>query len=203
MPSLVVIAIIIPITTIIPIHPDGMELQLNYRYTHSVQRGGFDSEPSTTHSSYEISSVAKLDNLSLVLSDMEVRGYPVWINVSSWSFGDTVLIANQTVTIEWDSERNGLECWMGQLQNGTDVYYSKVFGVFLGTYWHDFDFMGTTYFYSETYKIEITYQNLLDLYRTDYEFNFDAIILSTIIIEAAVIIWIFERGWRGFSLRKS
>jgi hypothetical protein len=146
--------------------------------------------------------VAKLDNLSLVL-DMEVREYPVWINTSSWSLGDTVQIGDQIVTIVGTSDRNELNCWVGQLQNGTDVYYSRAFGVFLGTYWHDFDFSGMTYIYSETYKIELTYQNLDDLYRIDYAFNFDALILSTIVLESAAIVWLFEKDRGGLSLRKS
>jgi hypothetical protein len=201
--SLLVIAFIIPIVTIIQVHPDGIDLQLNYRYTHSLQRGSWDSDTSITYSNYEISSVAKLDNLSLVLIDMEVRNYPVWINVSSWSLGDTVQIGDQIVTIMGVSERNELECWVGQLQNGTEVYYLKEFGVFLGTYHHEWDWSGTTYIYSETYKIELTYQNLMDLYKMEYEFNFDAIILSIIIIESAAIIWLYESGRIGVLLRKS
>jgi hypothetical protein len=201
-PSLIVIAFVIPLITIIQIHPDGINLQLNYRYTHSLRRGSWDSGTSTSYTDYEISEVAKLENLSLVLN-IEIRQYPVWINVSSWDFGDTVRIANQTATIMWDSERYGFGCWIGELENGTDVYYSKEFGVFLGTYYHEWDFSDTMNIDSETYKIELTYENLRDLYRIDYAFNFDALIFSTIIIESAVIIWIFKKGWRGLSLRKS
>jgi hypothetical protein len=202
-PSLVIIAFVIPIITIIQIHPDGIELQLNYRYTHSLKRGSLSSDTTTTYTNYEIISVAKLENLSLVLNDFEVRRYPVWINVSSWSLGDTVHIGEQIVSIMGTTDRNELECWVGQLPNGTDVYYSRAFGVFLGTYWHDFDFSGMDYIYTETYKIELTYQNLEDLYRVDYAFNFDALILSTIILEAAAITWLIERGRKGVSLRKS
>ena len=191
--SLVVIALAIPIITIVQIIPDEIDLQLNYLYTHSVQRGSFDSNTSTNYASYGFSEAATLDNLSLALDNKEVRGYPVWINVSSWDFGDAVQIANQTVTIEGDSERNGMECWMGQLQNGTDVYYSKAYGIFLGTYYHEFEFIGAT-FYSETYQIQLTYQNLMDFFEIEYEFNIDAIVLSIAIIESAIIIWLVERG---------
>ncbi len=203
MSSLLVIAFVIPIITIIQIHPDGIDLQLNYRHTHSLQQGSWDSDTSIAYSNYEISSVAKLDNLSLVLIDMEVREFPVWVNVSSWSLGDTVQIGDQIVTIMGDSERNELQCWVGQLPNGTDVYYSKEFGVFLGTYYHDWDWSGTMYIYSETYKIELTYQNLMDLYRVEYELSFDAILLSFIILELAAIIWLIEKGRGGVLLRKS
>ncbi|MFX1260500.1 MAG: hypothetical protein ACFFAZ_00300 [Promethearchaeota archaeon] len=195
MASLIVIALAIPIITIVQIIPETIDLQLNYLYRHSVQHGSFDSDTGTNYTIYEFSSAATLDNFSLVLSGKEVRSYPVWINVSSWDFGDTVQIANQTVTIEWDSERNGLECWIGQLQNGTDVYYSKEYGVFLGTYYHEFEFIGAT-FYSETYQIELTYQNLMDFFEIEYEFNIDALVLSIVLIEAAIVIWLVERGRR-------
>jgi hypothetical protein len=198
--SLLVIAFVIPIVTIIQIHPDGIDLQLNYQYSHSLRRG--DSGASTTYADYDISSVAKLDNLSLVL-DMEVREYPVWMNVSSWSLGDAVQIGDQIVTIVGTSDRNELDCWVGELQNGTEVYYSREFGVFLGTYWHDFDFIGMTYYYSETRKIELTYQNLMELYRVEYEFNIDAIVISIIIIESAALIWFYESGRIDVLLRKS
>ena len=196
MASLIVIALAIPIITIIQTAPEAIDLQLNYLYRHSVQRGRLDSDTSTNYTVYEFSSAATLDNYSLVLSGKEVRSYPVWINVSSWDFGDTVQIANQTVTIEWDSERNGFECWMGQLQNGTDVYYSKVYGVFLGTYYPEFEFIDATSIYSETCQIELTYQNLMNFFKIEYEFNIDAIVLSVVIIEAAIIIRLVERGRR-------
>jgi len=205
-PGLLIIAFVIPLITVVPIQTDVIDLQLNYRYRHYTRQGSWDSvvsEVESTYTTYEISAAVDLDNLSLALRDQEVREYPVWVNVSSWSVGDSVRVGDQIVTVMGDSERYGFECWNVELLNGTDVYYSMEFGIFLGTYYYEWNSSGGSYFVSETCQIELIFENLDDFFNVEHEFNSDAILLSLIISEMAVIIWLIEKGERGVLLRKS
>ncbi|MFX0056487.1 MAG: hypothetical protein ACFFAX_15450 [Promethearchaeota archaeon] len=207
MASLVIIALCLPLITMIPIQTtDAIELHLNYRYTQYTRQGSFHSsinEVENAYATYEISAVVDLDNLSLVLSDNEVRGYPVWANTSSWSVGDSVPIGDQIMTVMGDSERDGFACWIAELPNGTNVYYSTGFGIFLGTFYHELNSTGVPNFVSETRRIELTFENLDDFYDVEYEFNLDAVLLSAIILEITAIIHLTVMSRRADSLRKS
>ncbi|MFW9888103.1 MAG: hypothetical protein ACFFER_07975 [Candidatus Thorarchaeota archaeon] len=207
MASLVIIALCLPLITMIPIQKtDGIELRLNYQYTQYTRQGSYQStvnEVENAYVTYEISAAVDLDNLSLVLSDNEVRGFPVWANASSWSVGDSVRIGDQIVTITGDSERDGFGCWIAELPNGTDVYYSMGWGIFLGTFYYELNSTEVPNFVSETRRIELTFENLDDFYNVEYKFSMDAVLLSLIILEIAAIIQLIVVSGRADLLRKS
>lgn len=207
MTSLVVIALCLPLITMIPVQTaNGIELNLNYRYSQVTRQGNLHStvnEVENAYVTYDISAAVDLDNLSRVLSDSEVRGFPVWANVSSWSVGDSVGIGDQIVTIMGDSERNGFGCWIAELPNGTDVYYSLGFGIFLGTFYYELNSTGVPNFVSETRMIELTFENLDDFYNVEYKYSVDAVLLSLIILEIAAITQLIVMSGRADLLRKS
>lgn len=185
---------------------DGIELHLNYRYSQVTRQGNYHStvsEVENAYATYDISAAVDLDNLSLVLSDNDVRGFPVWANVSSWSVGDSVRIGDQIVTVMGDSERDGFGCWIAELPNGTDVYYSIGWGIFLGTFYYELNSTEVPNFVSETRRIELTFENLDDFYNVEYKLSIDAVLLSLIILEIAAIIKLIVMSGRVDLLRKS
>ena len=157
----------------------------------------------STSETYEISVAADLDNLSLVLRNEEVRGYPVWVNVTSWNIADMVQLGNQTLIVRRSSDRYGFYCWVAELEDDTNVYYHKELGIFLGFSYYDANWLGGTSWAWTQRDIDVTYQNIDDFYSVEYMLNFDAVLLSAILVESATLIAHADRMRKGLTLRKS
>jgi hypothetical protein len=200
---LLIIALVIPLITISRVHCDEIQVELHYRYEYTHRNVGSE-EVTSTSETYEVSVAATLDNLSLALSGEVVREYPVWVNVSTLSVGDTIQLTDQALTIMSSSERYGFYCWEAETHNGTKVYYHKELGIFLGYSYYDSAWLGGTNWAWTGYDIDMTYENLHEFYSVDYVFNSDALLLSLVLIESVVVITLLnKRTTRGLAFRKS
>ncbi|MFW9804005.1 MAG: hypothetical protein ACFFFC_15185, partial [Candidatus Thorarchaeota archaeon] len=121
------------------------------------------------------------------------RGYPVWVNVSNWSAGQTVQLAGEDFTVISPQERYGLYCWEAETYNGTSAYYHRETGVFLGSSYFETEFLGGTEWIWTSSDIIVTYQNLDDFHLVEYFFNPDSLVLSFILIEAVVALKLFDK----------
>lgn len=182
--SLIVIALVIPLITIQRVHSEEIELELHYRYEYSYRSVDTSYDDSAT---YWISVGATRDNLSLALSGEEVLGYPVWLNVTDWSVGYEILLADTIYTVDSSQERYGFYCWRAGTNDGTHVYYHKELGIFLGSSYFDSNWLGGTVWTWTSRDIDMTYQNIDDFDLVEYVFNPDALLLSVILIEGGAI----------------
>ncbi|MFX1543730.1 MAG: hypothetical protein ACFFCR_12065 [Promethearchaeota archaeon] len=190
--GLLVIALLIPFITMVTVHAEGIHLDLTYEYLHFYRQIGSENTNETSET-YSISVGVSLDNLSLALSGEEFEGYPVWANVSMWSEGDTVQLGGQEVTILSSQTRYGFYCWVAEDQNGTDIYYHKEFGIFLGSYYWESFWLEDSFSVWETREIFLTNQNIDDFNAVQFMYNTDAILFSAILIESVILVPAYER----------
>lgn len=173
-------------------HAEEIHLDLTYEYVHFYNQIGSERMNETIET-YSISVGVSLDNLSLALGDEEFRGYPVWVNVSMWNEGDTIQLGGQEFMILSSQDRHGFYCWVAEDQNGTEIYYHREFGIFLGSfYWFPYSAEGTSWVW-ETREIDLTNQNIDDFNAVEYMYNSDAILFSAILIESVVLAVAYDR----------
>ncbi|MFW9888104.1 MAG: hypothetical protein ACFFER_07980 [Candidatus Thorarchaeota archaeon] len=190
-----IIALLIPFITMVRVHSEEIHLSLTYEYSHFYRQIGSENTNETSET-YNISVVVSLDNLSIALSGEEFEGYPVWVNVSKWSEGDIIQLGGQEVTILSSQDRYGFYCWVAEDQNGTEIYYHKEFGIFLGSYYWFPDWVEGTLWVWETREISLTNQNIDDFNAVEYMYNADAILFSAILIESVVLVIAYDRRER-------
>jgi hypothetical protein len=193
--SLVIIALVIPFITIVIVHAEEIHLNLSYKYVHVYRQFQSDNTNETSET-YNISVVVSLDNLSLALSGEEFEGYPVWVNVSMWSGGDTIQLGGQEFTILSSQDRHGFYCWVAEDQNGTEIYYHKEFGIFLGSYNWELVRVEDSFLVWETREIYLANQNIDDFNAVQYIYNTDAILFSAILIESVLLVIAYNRRER-------
>jgi hypothetical protein len=191
----VIIALVIPFITVVIVHAEEIHLNLSYEYVHVYRQ--FQSDNTTeTSETYSISVGVSLDNLSLALSGEEFEGYPVWVNVSTWNEGDTIQLGGQEFTILSSQDRHGFYCWVAEDQNGTEIFYHKEFGIFLGSYYWEPVWMEDSSWVLETREIYPLDQNLGDFNAIQYVYNTDAILFSAILIESVILVVAYDRRER-------
>ena len=138
------------------------------------------------------------------MSGEDVRGYPVWLNVTNWSIGHEILLADNIYTVESSQERYGFYCWRASAYDGTNIYYHKELGIFLGSSYFDSDWLGGTDWIWTSRDIDLTYQNIDDFDSVEYIFSPDVLLLSVILIEGGVIFMLADRRTMKLApLRKS
>ncbi|MFX0056486.1 MAG: hypothetical protein ACFFAX_15455 [Promethearchaeota archaeon] len=190
-----IIALVIPFITMVTVQAEEIHLDLTYEYVHVYNQIGSE-DTNETSETYSISVGVSPDNLSLALRDEEFRGYPVWVNVSMWNEGYAIQLGGQEFTVMDSQDRYGFYCWVAEAQDGTDIYYHKVLGIFLGSYYWFPDWVEGTFWVWETREISLTNQNIDDFNVVQYMYNTDAILFSAILIEAVIFVIAYDRRER-------
>jgi hypothetical protein len=164
----------------------GVMLSLTYSYTYSHM--SFYGSNTFSSETFEFNILASMDNVSQVLASSQVRGYPLWLNVSDWDEISNVTIRFTTATIDGKATRSGYPCWRLSLVDGTSLYYHEYVGIFVGSYYSEFSTSVST-----SRRVDLTDDNIADLVNPGYIVNADAIFFSIILIELIILIGLARR----------
>ncbi len=129
--------------------------------------------------STNLTYIASPNNMMIVLSTSYYYGFPLAVNVSSWGLSKNVTIGIHLGTVVDEFSIAGYDCWKCEIEFNSCVYYDKVTGIYVQSY-----FIGNDGTDRTVILEEIIFEEPPSYLRRT------GVLVSGIFVELAVIIWL-------------
>jgi hypothetical protein len=160
-------------------------LTLTYSVEEQVFRNG--TELQSTERTHNLTYVASMNNMELILSWQYYYGFPLVTNVSSWEIHDDVKIGTENAIVIEQISIGERDCWSCEINPNKSVIYDKVTGLLVQIFWITFD--SVPYGTQETVTTVRMVSMDHDVPGEGYPSQ-DGLFIAGILIELAIVVWL-------------
>ncbi|MFW9769913.1 MAG: hypothetical protein ACFFEM_13910 [Candidatus Thorarchaeota archaeon] len=169
-------------------------IELTLKYSHQEANYSSDDGWNTLVDETIVRTYfTSLNNMSRILSNETIAGYPLITDVSDWRIGFSVNIRGHTGYVDSDMQDSGHNCWIVSIDDYNSVYYDKDWGLLVEKRYSRVVYFGSVFdIEREIIEYTLTDSNLEDF--GSYYISLDGWLFSGILVQIVVVIgFVYDR----------